>query len=160
MLKEMTTKREENVTGDMEIFAYYLKINLFQQENVSEEGSFSSNDTLSEHANEKDEGKKPCSTEFWLKARIVTPLYEFSHQYVQFPRTACGSYSIMQIELRAVNTDYFFKKSKPRFNYTATFRIQGGGQEITIEPSCGFLKKGEVTPQMSYSVKKLIRKNF
>lgn len=146
MIKELKNQQSEGLTRDIGICVYYIKINLFSQDTYEESSfcaTYGSENTLQEY-NSGKEVEKPCLTQLWLRAKIITPLVEFSHQYIKFPHTPCGSYSIMQIQLRAVNTDYIFKNSKSKVNYTVKFKIHGGSEEIKIEPSCGIFKKGQV----------------
>lgn len=143
MIKEMKNQKYKELTQDINICAYCIKINWFSKQDTYEEGSprdkYYSGSTLYEHGSTK---AKPCTTQLWLKAKITIPRAEFSYQHIVFPDTPCGSYSTMQINLRLTNSEYFLKKSQ--IDDTVSFRIYGGSEEITIEPTCGALKKGEV----------------
>lgn len=89
-----------------------------------------------------------------IEATIINPLCEFSHQFITFPTTPCGSYSIMTLELRALSNPFnlhcdcgYLKKKKPELftpiDYVADFEIVGTGSQIVIEPTCGTVKSGE-----------------
>lgn len=101
-----------------------------------------------------EEEEEITTRELWIKATIVDTLCDISHQHIVFPETPCGSYSIMNIHLRAFkdifdvdcNCGYLkkFSKGQKVLNYDVKYRIFGGNQEIFIQPTCGTLKAGEV----------------
>ncbi|XP_031353716.1 cilia- and flagella-associated protein 74-like [Photinus pyralis] len=88
-----------------------------------------------------------------VRAQVVAPLCDLSHQWVTFPDTPCGSYSLMGIELRAQSgiegascvCGYERKRSacKSHMEFEARFKIVGDTSGISVEPSCGLLKAGE-----------------
>lgn len=89
-----------------------------------------------------------------IEATIVNPLCELSHQFLAFPTTPCGSYSIMTIELRAFSNPFelrcdcgYLKKKYPELffpiEYEADFEIVSTGSQFEIEPTCGVIKSGE-----------------
>lgn len=90
----------------------------------------------------------------YIEATIINPLCEFSHQFLSFPTTPCGSYSIMTVELCAMYNPFdlhcdcgYLKKKNPELflpiDYEANFEIAGSSKEFTIEPTCGIIKSGE-----------------
>lgn len=94
------------------------------------------------------------SSTIWIKATIIDPLCELSHQYIEFPDTPCGSYSVMNITLQAFNTvgdlkcwcGYAkkFSTCKKHIEYSVHFEIVGDNKEISIEQTCGKLESGQV----------------
>ncbi|KAF5284234.1 hypothetical protein FQR65_LT00234 [Abscondita terminalis] len=89
-----------------------------------------------------------------VKATIVDPLCDLSHQYVEFPDTPCGSYSIMRIDLRAhtciANSKclcYYKKKygkCKDPLSYRARFEIGSNDAQFSVEPNGGTLHAGQI----------------
>ncbi|XP_045465474.1 uncharacterized protein LOC123674595 [Harmonia axyridis] len=102
------------------------------------------------------------SRELRLRMVFVKPLYEFSFNYLEFPVTPGGSYSITTTELRPLKYDRKGcspDKDEKAPNYRATFRIAGSTEEMKIEPMYGILKSGEsikltlvATPKMNEEV--------
>lgn len=89
-----------------------------------------------------------------VEATIVNPLCEFSHQFLAFPTTPCGSYSMMTLELRALanpfelqcDCGYLKQKYSELFvpiDYEADFEIVNTGSQFEIEPTYGVIKSGE-----------------
>ncbi|CAH1155492.1 unnamed protein product [Phaedon cochleariae] len=85
-----------------------------------------------------------------ITAKILRPLLELSCQYLELPDTPCGSYSFVEIELKALKSEFtlecdFLKKSSATSlpNYEAWFKITGDNEELRIEPTCGTLRNGE-----------------
>lgn len=90
-----------------------------------------------------------------IEAKIINPLCEFSHQFLLFPTTPCGSYSVITIEFRALTNPFnlhckcgYLKKENPelfaKIDYQADFEIVGIGSQFSVEPSCGTVKSGEI----------------
>ncbi|KAK4878049.1 hypothetical protein RN001_010555 [Aquatica leii] len=93
------------------------------------------------------------SNKLSVKATILDPLCYLSYQYVEFPDTPCGSYSVMSIHLRARTyvedakcVCYYGKKygkCKAHLDYKVRFEVVGDCDQISVEPTCGNLKSGE-----------------
>ncbi|XP_050311180.1 uncharacterized protein LOC126746816 isoform X2 [Anthonomus grandis grandis] len=83
--------------------------------------------------------------EMWIKINLKRPMVEFSHQIVEFPDTPCGSHSVMEIRLHALDKemDRYCRKKKSTLSYKVQFQILGDSKEIFVEPSCGILKGGQ-----------------
>ncbi|KAL1502831.1 hypothetical protein ABEB36_007918 [Hypothenemus hampei] len=83
--------------------------------------------------------------EVWFKVNLRRPLLEFSHQFVEFPDTPPGSYSMMEVTLSALNReiDQLCNPMKNRLQYKAHFQFYGDSEEIQIEPGCGVLNSGQ-----------------
>lgn len=168
--KELETNQPVSLTVDM-----YDLLDLLQEEESVKKVSVSNeqiiniadanhSSTVLGHANENaedvlgEEEEVPplniINNKIWITATIIDPLCDLSHQYVEFPDTPCGSYSIMSITLTAVNKLADFKcacgyikefsKCKKHLDFDARFEIVGNNSEITIEPVCGRIKNGEV----------------
>lgn len=89
-----------------------------------------------------------------IEATIVNPLCEFSHQFLAFPTTPCGSYSMMTLELRALANPFelqcdcgYLQQKYPELfvpvDYEADFEIVNTGRQFEIEPTYGVIKSGE-----------------
>ncbi|KAF5284925.1 hypothetical protein FQA39_LY16880 [Lamprigera yunnana] len=96
---------------------------------------------------------KMKKTEVCVRATILNPLCDLSHQYVEFPDTPYGSYSLAEIHLKArteiddtkCTCTYNRKRTKcatPK--YTAHFEIVNDDPQFDVEPTCGTLKSGQM----------------
>lgn len=90
------------------------------------------------------------SNKIWLSASVIDPPILLSHQYVIFPNTPCGSYSIMSIKLKTLK---YLKDPGCLCGYMSSdldefqvhFEICGDSREIIVEPICGDLVSGNVS---------------
>ncbi|CAH1954452.1 unnamed protein product [Acanthoscelides obtectus] len=98
---------------------------------------------LSSHSTEPSR-KSITGVQLTLQAKIIRPLVELSSQYIIFPNTPCGSFSYVEIEIRAVAEEFLSRKHPSKLpGYEAFFRITGDNNAVKAEPSCGVLKNGE-----------------
>lgn len=147
MLKQLKTKANTELYYDMLICKTAIRNKMYPQEG---EDAILFGEEINNRLKERLPMKNDVTTHMKFTARIVRPLLEFSHQYVQFPPTSCGSYSFKEVEIRAfkgvIGSECDVYKSsgmKTMPDYEAFFRITGDTDDIKVEPSCGILKTGE-----------------
>lgn len=85
-----------------------------------------------------------------LKGTIVHNWTELSHQHIVFPDTPLGSYSVMSLNIAAINNSSGsecvcgYKKHRYIQNFKCHFEVFGESVDISIEPICGDLQKNQV----------------
>ncbi|GJQ85921.1 hypothetical protein Trydic_g21772 [Trypoxylus dichotomus] len=80
------------------------------------------------------------SNKLWLLAAVVDLPFKLSHQYVVFPNTPCGSFSIMSVQLKTGGNT---SNHHDDVDTEAHFKISGDNPQITMEPICGDIKSGK-----------------
>lgn len=81
---------------------------------------------------------------------------EFSHQYIEFPDTPMGSFTLSSTNLNAFNQSSIdecvcgYLNGKRVTNFQCKFEFFGGSDEIMVEPTCGTLNFGEVSLLSNY----------
>ncbi|GLV32281.1 hypothetical protein CBL_11762 [Carabus blaptoides fortunei] len=84
-----------------------------------------------------------------VKANVTDYLTELSHQYVIFPETPVGSNTTMDIQFSATNNSSQsdcvcgFVNKNEALNFSCHFEIFGECAEISVEPICGNLMRGQ-----------------
>lgn len=102
----------------------------------------------------------------YFVAEIVDSWCEISRQFIEFPDTPMGSYSIMYTEINAFNQSSInecvcgYLKTNRADNFECHFKIFGGSSEIMVEPTCGELKCGEVIKKFKKSTLRLLLSSF
>lgn len=121
----------------------------FEEENLTEENlveeSLGAIDESIHEATEIQEEFVP-SNPLRVIATVSKPMCEFDYQFVEFPDTACGSYSFANLRMTALteNTGNLSKKRREIADYKGSFSIVSDNPYFIIEPNCGVIKKGMV----------------
>lgn len=159
ILTYKTTKSDSNFEESNLTLSLPRLVKLYEEKSIGEE--FRPEEYKVEE--QMYELKLPGSLNFI--ARLTVNWCEVSHQYIEFPDTPMGSYSIMHTYLNAFNkssTNHCvcgYLKSDVLPDYSVHFEIYGGSDDIRIEPTCGDLKKGQV-PNIPHKPDRLINQSY